>query len=153
MLAFAYSILYPGASLLLLGALQVIIETVTVKTTKNGKISSPNEHNALKHYSHFPPPNKSEEWAMSWKQVCAGGRSQSLHHSTPCYSDPIKQIPHYAVHAQTIPATPAHLSLQHALPFFFLTQTFLLEASAYAEDRDNWYLQKLEGKTLILNIT
>lgn len=39
------------------------------------------------------------------------------------------------------------------IAFFFLTQTFLLEASAYAEDRDNWYLQKLEGKTLILNIT
>lgn len=68
-----------------------------------------------------------------------------LDHSTPCYSDPIKLIPRYAVHAQTIPATPAHLSLVWiAFFFFFLAQTFPLEASAYAEElaitgtRRNW---------------
>lgn len=149
MIAFAYSILCPGAFLLLLGALQEIVETVNSQNhKKKGKISSPNEHNALIHYSHFPPPSKCEERAMSWKQVCAGGRPRAwwqLDPSTPCYSDPIKQIPHYAKHAQTIPATQAHLSLQHGLLFFFfLTQIFLLEASAYAEEleitgtRRNW---------------
>lgn len=86
MLAFAYSILYPAASLLLLGALEEITETITVKTTKRGEISSPNKHNALNHYSHFTPPNKCEEQAISWKQVCAGGRSQSLVAAGPQYS-------------------------------------------------------------------
>jgi len=100
-------------------------ETVkSQKNTKSEKITSQNQHNALNHYSRSPPPSKREEQAVSWKQVCASGRSWSSVSAgppDPMCSDPTEQIPRCAVRAQTVPATPAHLSLQHGLLclFFF----------------------------------
>lgn len=156
MLALAYSILYPGASLLLLGALEEITETITIKTTKRGKISSPKEHNALNHYSHFTPPNKCEEQAISWKQVCAGSRSQSLLTTGPQYSMLLWSHKTDPKLCFTCTDNPSHYRSPQptawiAFFFFFSSNIPIRSLSLRWRIRDNWYPQKLEGKTLILN--